>query len=51
MSKYVDDKGDHLMVDDKLNVIGIIDWQMARIVPANKAFRPSLVTAEMLDCS
>jgi hypothetical protein len=27
--KYVDDQGDHLMVDDELNVIGIVDWQMA----------------------
>lgn len=45
--KHVDDKGDHLMVDDELNVIGIIDWQMARVVPAGEAFGPSLVTAEM----
>lgn len=47
--KHVDDKGDHLMVDDELNVIGIIDWQMARVVPAREAFGPSLVTAEMGD--
>ncbi|EEH06891.1 conserved hypothetical protein [Histoplasma capsulatum G186AR] len=45
--KHVDDKGDHLMVDDELNIIGIIDWQMARVVPAGEAFGPSLVTAEM----
>ncbi|CAL5869452.1 uncharacterized protein PFLUO_LOCUS3681 [Penicillium psychrofluorescens] len=45
--KHVDDKGDHLMVDDELNIIGIIDWQMARVVPASEAFGPSLVTAEM----
>ncbi|KAJ5105455.1 hypothetical protein NUU61_002802 [Penicillium alfredii] len=47
--KHVDDKGDHLMVDDELNIIGIIDWQMARVVPASEAFGPSLVTAEMGD--
>ncbi|RJE19310.1 hypothetical protein PHISCL_08351 [Aspergillus sclerotialis] len=47
--KHVDDKGDHLMVDDQLNIVGIIDWQMARMVPANEAFGPSLVTAEMSD--
>ncbi|KNG91370.1 hypothetical protein ANOM_000415 [Aspergillus nomiae NRRL 13137] len=47
--KHVDDKGDHLMVDDELNIVGIIDWQMARVVPANEAFGPSLVTAEMGD--
>ncbi|KAF9882817.1 hypothetical protein FE257_005124 [Aspergillus nanangensis] len=45
--KHVDDKGDHLMVDEELNIIGIIDWQMARVVPADEAFGPSLVTAEM----
>lgn len=45
--KHVDDKGDHLMVDDELNIIGIIDWQMARVVPASEAFGPSLVTAVM----
>ncbi|KAJ5698401.1 hypothetical protein N7462_000406 [Penicillium macrosclerotiorum] len=47
--KHVDDKGDHLMVDDEVNVIGFIDWQMARVVPADEAFGPSLVTAEMGD--
>ncbi|KAL4891336.1 hypothetical protein BDV59DRAFT_182251 [Aspergillus ambiguus] len=47
--KHVDDKGDHLMVDDQLNIVGVIDWQMARVVPANEAFGPSLVTAEMND--
>lgn len=47
--KHVDDKGDHLLVDDDLNITGIIDWQMARVVPANEAFGPSLVTADMGD--
>lgn len=47
--KHVDDKGDHLMVDNELNVVGIIDWQMARVVPASEAFGPSLVTADMDD--
>lgn len=47
--KHVDDKGDHIMVDDELNVTGIIDWQMTRVVPANEAFGPSLVTADMND--
>lgn len=45
--KNVDDKGDHLMVDDELNIIGIIYWQMVRVVPADEAFGPSLATAEM----
>lgn len=45
--KRVHDKGDRLRVDDTLNFIGIIDWQMARVVPASEALGPSLVTANM----
>lgn len=45
--KHVDDKGDHLLVDDDLNITGIIDWQMARVVPRREAFGPSLVTVDM----
>ncbi|RDL39658.1 uncharacterized protein BP5553_03998 [Venustampulla echinocandica] len=47
--KHMDDKGDHILVDDKFNITGIIDWSFARIVPAYEAFGPSLVTAEMSD--
>ncbi|KAJ4313428.1 hypothetical protein N0V84_009407 [Fusarium piperis] len=45
--KHVDDKRDHLLIDDDLNITGIIDWQMARVVPRREAFGPSLVTADM----
>lgn len=45
--KHVDDKGDHLLVDKDLNITGIIDWQMARIVPRREAFGLSLVSADM----
>ncbi|KAI1118131.1 hypothetical protein F5Y14DRAFT_401158 [Nemania sp. NC0429] len=45
--KHVDDKGDHLMVDEDLNLTGIIDWQMARVVPRREAFAVSLVSADM----
>ena len=45
--KHIDDKGDHLLVDEQLNITGVIDWQMARIVPRREAFGPSLVTADM----
>lgn len=45
--KHVDDKGDHLMVDENLNITGIIDWQMARIVPRREAFALSLISADM----
>jgi hypothetical protein len=34
-------------VDEQLKITGIIDWQMARIVPLHEAFGPSLVTADM----
>ncbi len=45
--KHARNKGDHLMVDDDLNVSGIINWQMARVVPASEVFGPSLVIANM----
>ncbi|KAG9227991.1 hypothetical protein BJ875DRAFT_508735 [Amylocarpus encephaloides] len=47
--KHMDDKGDHVFVDEKYNITGIIDWSFARIVPAYEAFGPSLVTADMND--
>lgn len=45
--KHVDDKGDHLLVDENFNITGIIDWQFARTVPAAEAFGPSYVTADL----
>lgn len=45
--KHVDDKGDHLMVDQDSNITGIIDWQMARIVPRREAFSLALASADM----
>ncbi|KAL0932403.1 uncharacterized protein CTRU02_213356 [Colletotrichum truncatum] len=45
--RHVDDKGDHLLVDEDSSITGIIDWQMARIVPRREAFAPSLVSADM----
>ncbi|KAH7304672.1 hypothetical protein B0I35DRAFT_382249 [Stachybotrys elegans] len=45
--KHVDDKGDHILVDEDYNITGIIDWQFARFVPASEAFSPSLFTADM----
>ncbi|ATY59924.1 kinase-like domain [Cordyceps militaris] len=43
--KHVDDVGDHLLVDADLNITGIINWQMARVVPRREAFGLSLLTA------
>ena len=45
--KHIDNTGDHLLVGKDLNITVIIDWKMARIVPAREAFGPSLVTADM----
>ncbi|KAJ5088302.1 hypothetical protein N7456_011918 [Penicillium angulare] len=45
--KHVDDKGDHILVDEDFNITGVIDWQFARIVPAAEAFGPSYVTADL----
>jgi aminoglycoside phosphotransferase (APT) family kinase protein len=45
--KHVDDHGGHILVDDDLNITGIIDWQMARVVPRVEAFGPSLVSVDI----
>ncbi|CAK7233480.1 hypothetical protein SBRCBS47491_008623 [Sporothrix bragantina] len=44
--RHVDDKGDHLLVDDDYNITGVIDWTFARTAPAYEAFAPALVTAD-----
>lgn len=41
----MDDKGDHILIDDDFRITGIIDWSFARAVPAYEAFGPSLVSA------
>ncbi|KAB8226123.1 glycosyl hydrolases family 31-domain-containing protein [Aspergillus novoparasiticus] len=45
--KHVDDKGNHLLVDEEFNVVGIVSWQFARTVPASEAFGPSYLTADL----
>lgn len=45
--KHVDDVGHHILVDKDNKITGIIDWEMARVVPPREAFGPSLVTADM----
>jgi aminoglycoside phosphotransferase (APT) family kinase protein len=45
--KHVDDKGDHLLVDENYNITAVIDWQFARFVPACEAFGPSIFTADL----
>ncbi|KAI3337348.1 hypothetical protein HD806DRAFT_518238 [Xylariaceae sp. AK1471] len=36
--KHADDKGDHLLVDEDLNITGIIDWEWAYTAPPTHAF-------------
>lgn len=37
--KHIDDKGDHIMVDEECNITGIIDWEFASAEPKSLAFR------------
>lgn len=40
--KHMDDKGDHILVDDDFNIVGIIDWEWAQTVPMSEAFAAPL---------
>ncbi|TLS20435.1 uncharacterized protein PpBr36_11281 [Pyricularia pennisetigena] len=42
--KHPDDKGDHIMVDDSFNIIGVIDWEWTQTVSKAEAFcSPSMM--------
>lgn len=45
--KHIDDKGDHILVDEDLNIPGIIDWEMALLVHYREAFSLSFVSGDM----
>lgn len=47
--KHLDDKGDHLLVDDAMNVVGMIDWEWAQICPKAEAFSAPLCLASNAD--
>ncbi|WWC88159.1 uncharacterized protein L201_003064 [Kwoniella dendrophila CBS 6074] len=36
--KHADEKGDHLMMNDKQDVIGVLDWQWAYVTTKSEAF-------------
>ncbi|THH30558.1 hypothetical protein EUX98_g3635 [Antrodiella citrinella] len=36
--KHADDKGDHILVDIDMNIVGIIDWEWAQTCPKAEAF-------------
>ncbi|KIJ53611.1 hypothetical protein M422DRAFT_73901 [Sphaerobolus stellatus SS14] len=40
--KHMDDKGDHILVDDANNIVSIIDWEFAQTTPASAAFSAPL---------
>lgn len=40
--RHVDDKGSHILVDDDYNIVGMIDWEWAQIVPKAFAFATPL---------
>ncbi|WRT65963.1 uncharacterized protein IL334_002914 [Kwoniella shivajii] len=41
--KHDDEKGDHLMVDDDGNIVGVIDWQWAYATTKAEAFSPPFI--------
>ncbi|KAG6284997.1 hypothetical protein E4U46_006330 [Claviceps purpurea] len=36
--KHADDKGDHILVNDDFNIVGIIDWEWCQTAPREQAF-------------
>ncbi|EPQ53246.1 hypothetical protein GLOTRDRAFT_79352 [Gloeophyllum trabeum ATCC 11539] len=40
--KHMDDKGDHILVDDEDNITGIIDWEWAQTTSEGEAFSAPL---------
>ncbi|KAG6183019.1 hypothetical protein E4U27_001531 [Claviceps purpurea] len=36
--KHVDDKGDHILVNDDFDIVGIIDWEWCSTAPMEQAF-------------
>lgn len=40
--KHIDGKGDHILVDDEFNIVGIINWEWAQTVPMSEAFAAPL---------
>lgn len=40
--KHMDDKGDHILVDDSFNIVGLIDWEWAQTTTKSEAFAAPL---------
>ncbi|KAG2039225.1 hypothetical protein BDR03DRAFT_952263 [Suillus americanus] len=41
--RHQDDKGDHILVNDQLDVLGIIDWEWSKVVAKSFAFAAPLM--------
>ncbi|KAK7513196.1 hypothetical protein IWZ03DRAFT_401420 [Phyllosticta citriasiana] len=41
--KHVDDKGDHIFIDDDFKITGVIDWEWAHVMPKAIAFNSPMV--------
>ncbi|KIM44111.1 hypothetical protein M413DRAFT_443157 [Hebeloma cylindrosporum] len=40
--KHMDDKGDHILVDNAFNIVGVIDWEWAQTTTLSEAFSAPL---------
>ncbi|KAH8102254.1 hypothetical protein BXZ70DRAFT_891049 [Cristinia sonorae] len=40
--RHMDDKGDHILIDEDMNIVGIIDWEWAQTCPKAEAFSSTL---------
>lgn len=47
LAKRPGSKDDDLIFNCDIDIVRIIDWQMARTAPANESFIPSIATADM----
>ncbi|CAL1708633.1 unnamed protein product [Somion occarium] len=43
--KHLDDKGNHILVDERNNIVGVIDWEWAQTVPKAIAFAAPIFIA------
>lgn len=44
--RHMDDKGDHIMLDDEFNIAAVVDWEFAWVVPRAQALAAPIWVAE-----
>ncbi|KIM44112.1 hypothetical protein M413DRAFT_375149 [Hebeloma cylindrosporum] len=47
--KHMDDKGDHILVDNAFNIVGVIDWEWAQTATLSEAFSSPLYLLDVID--